>query len=490
MKGLKNNKSLYWGAGFILLFLALWNLFTLQYSPIPWIDEVYFASVTKSLIDGNGLTLSIGLDNPVYHYGPIYFILTALSVKIGGFNLFFFRLVELFFSFATAFSICSILRRRGLETLLIFAFVILFLTDPLLVYCSHIGRMELVSCFFVLSAILIYERQSPNEVFTIVCVSLLLVLSLLTTSRSAVIILPFGLTVFISTVKRHKWGQLSLLLGLPLICLFSWIFISYGSIPAFLDYFINDQTSSEGSFITRFVGGSFIISKTHYPLVLLSIVVIVDSIINKYFKKISVFVFTILLFYLVVKSSSDTYSVMILPFYYLIIGQGIISNRGISERKRYFNALYISLFGLCLIINMGIFVAKWALIESSKEARNEKLALEWISKNIPAGSTVVGSDAYYYACIDNSCTFKSFEQIYSSDTETMNYILNDLHADYVVFNKEESIREAILLFDLIPKEKVDHYEPICSNKWLADFLIRVGLVNHSTFEGDLYRIVY
>lgn len=484
-----NKKILFWFVP-ALFILIIWNLYTLQYSPVPWIDEVYFASLTKSLVDGNGLILSIGLDNPVYHYGPVYFVLTALFVKIGGFNLFVFRLVELLFSFLTVFLVFKIMRQRRIRVTVMLTMIILLVTDSLFVYCSHIGRMELVSSFFVLFSFFIYDKyKADQKLLYIIYISAFLLLSFLTTSRSAVIVIPIGLSVIVHIIKSHKWWHFLAFVGIPIVGFIFWMFLSFGSLHQMIDYYLDSQTSNEGNFIARFVGGSFIISKTHYPLVLLTILIVIHSIIKRYFNEISLYFFSILLFYLIVKSSSDTYSVMILPFYYLIIGEGLNEIFINYKKKDILQITSLTICGICFIINIGLFFTKWTLIESSKEARDERKAYEWISRSIPKGSVVVGSDVYYYTCIENECTFKSLEQIFTTETETLDYILNTIHADYLLFNSEETIPEALTMCNLIPKEEVGNYSPECTNDFLANLLSKIGVTNHSTFKGNLYKII-
>lgn len=475
----------------LIVFLFMWNFYTLQYTPIPWLDEVYFASVTYSFMHGDGFTLGLGLGENVYHYGPVYFLLTSLSSLIGGFNMISFRIVGLLFSFAVAFMVYRILKLKSINPFVACAVVFLLLFDQLFIYCSHMGRMDLVAAFFVMIAFYVYEQQKQIlNTKGVVIIATCFLLAVMTTARVAITAIPLGLAIFISMVKGKEWRKLFLLMIIPLVGLLVWIFLSYGSVSEFVDYFTKPtEKTPNQNFFQRFVGGTFDISPNHYPLVLLALITLVHSIKYKYFKEIYLYVCTILLFYLVVHGTNNVYSIMILPYYFIIIGKGLgraLENR--SENKEWFGAMIIVML-ICVVINIGVFMVKWLLIESSKEYRDGRLMTEWIGKNIPAGTIVLGSDIYYYACMSNNCSFKSLDQIYSTDEGTLAYI-EKTRPVYLLYSDEEGTPEGKRIKELIKAELVAHYEPVADVNWLDMLTAKIGLINHSTYEGSLYRIIY
>lgn len=474
----------------LVAFLALWSMYTLQYTPLPWVDEVYFASVTQSFVDGNGLTLPVGLNQDVYHYGPVYFLLTGLSVLIGGFNLFSFRIVGLIFSFFVGYLVYLILNEKRIGKKLAIAIVVIMLYDQLLVYCSHIGRMELVAVTFLLISLFYFEKNKGNySISSIVLISFNLLLALLTTSRSVVIILPIGIIVLLDLLSKRQWKELFLFVLIPIVGFLIWLFSSYGSFESFVNYYTQVEDSyADGNLVNRFVGGSFIISKNHYPLVILSLLIVIHSVIEKYFKSIGLYVVTILLFYLVVHSTSDTYSVMIFPFYFLIIGIGIKKMIEMKKKRKMIFVLAATLLMLNVFINIVIFFAKWTLIESAKEYRDKDLIKVWISKHIPEGSLVLASDAYYYAMIDNHCNYKSLTQVYRNDNQLRNYLCKDFKPEYVMMYSYEGSPDALKSFKLLNLELIDHYEPIPYYNWLDKIVSFAGLSNQVSYEGDLYKV--
>ncbi|MBR4924259.1 MAG: glycosyltransferase family 39 protein [Prevotella sp.] len=487
-----DNKSLLFIGLGVFAFLILWGLYTLQYTPVPWVDEVYFASVTQSLTEGSGLTLPIGLNENVYHYGPVYFLLTGLSVLIGGLNPISIRFVGFVFSIVSAILFYMIIKEKGVGMRISLVITLLLSFDQLFVYCSHIGRMETLALSFYLLGLLYFEKaRNIISIKYIVIIAICLLLSFLTTSRTAVLILPIGIAMFIRLCKDKEWLLLASFIFIPVIGFVLWLFISYGSFEAFVNYYTTvDSGYADGNLIDRFIGGSFIISKTHYPLVLLTICVIIHGIKSHYFKDINLYLFTIILFYLVVHSSSDTYSIIILPLYYLIIGVGLFKVWKQRSANKIWSISFSVLIVLIGLINVAIFTAKWALIESSVEYRDKSIVDGWISNNIPAGSIVLGSDSYYYSFTNAHCEFKSLTQVYKNDEQFCRFMNEVYQPEFVMYNSNEASPDAIKAFKLLNLKPVSHYSPEPITNWLDTFVKMLGLQNKNSYEGDLYKVVY
>ena len=138
-----------------LVFFVMWigyHLATLSLSPLPWFDEVFYASISESFRYNGTLILSIAPDHlpggEALSYGPVYFMLTAWVTDLIGFNIFSFRLAN--FAFGSAALVLFyqkfiLNQARSATTLLCGA--ILF-TDPLMHAGLHSGRMEGVAFFF------------------------------------------------------------------------------------------------------------------------------------------------------------------------------------------------------------------------------------------------------------------------------------------------------------------------------------------------------
>src|SRR3954469_703237 len=87
----------------LAIFYLTFHLVTLSYNPLPWYDETYFASIALNLTHHGTFFPMIAYHAKVLKediaYGPVYFIFTGLSIKLFGFGIFQFRVINLLFGF-------------------------------------------------------------------------------------------------------------------------------------------------------------------------------------------------------------------------------------------------------------------------------------------------------------------------------------------------------------------------------------------------------
>lgn len=487
------NKNIFRYRILLFVFLGLfffWNLYSLSLSPIPWEDEVYFASVADSFLHGEGFTQPVGLDQDVFHYGPIYFAMTGLSIWIGGLNPFSFRLVSLIFAFLSGFIIFKILRGRNCGYLISFLAVTAFLIDPLTIFCAHNGRMDIVCAFFILCGILCYEKYAnTRRARYLISLSIFFLCSSLTSLRSVVVFVPIYCIIFVNLIKDRRWLPLLLIFFIPLLGHLLWIFCSYGSLSNFYDYFVGSNGQNDGNFISRFVGFSLNIESNHYPLLVAFIFSIVYSIKKKFFGQVCHYFVTILIFYLTVHSTAECYSIMIFPFYYIVIADCLSRIKKCNEKKVIFLCSWM-LASIILIINLGSFGVKLLMIESSKQYRDAKLVTSWVKNNIPPHSRVLGTYQYYYALKDNDCEFKVPEQLYEDEEKSLSYIYDYYRPVYLLVEKNITSPLDMAIISSIKKEQIAEYSIEPSMSLISTLFKKIGLENKSSYEGTLYKIMY
>src|SRR3954469_18144463 len=87
----------------ISLIYVVYHLVTLSYSPLPWFDEISFASITNSYIKSHTFfqeALAISTPGQNSMYGPLFFALQAWIIKLFGWSMFNFRISNLLFGIA------------------------------------------------------------------------------------------------------------------------------------------------------------------------------------------------------------------------------------------------------------------------------------------------------------------------------------------------------------------------------------------------------
>jgi len=431
-------------------------------------------------LSGNGLSLELDQDEPFYIYGPVYFSLTWLFCKIGGFGIVSFRLVNLLFSFGCVFVLGKILRKLQISENLSSLMKLIFFTDVLFISNGHSGRMEFVALFWILMAYLYWIKK--GRLYYII-VSFLLTLSVLTTPRCVAIAIPLAIYIAMELIKGERWKQLLIYISIPVALYLAWIYNSYGSIDNFLQYFSQkNDVSQDASLLQRFLGGNFYIPKWNVPIVLLSIIIILDSLANKYFKLILIYILPIGLFYFFI-NDTGLYSVYILPFYMILLSIGYTR---IVCRGRVCRNVCIGLLGCCFILNLGILSMKAALVLSTKEMRDPNALSNWLSKKVPSHSKIVGSCDYYYAAINNGCQFKKLFRDYTSADVVYDYLESSYKPQYLFISTSEKEKDALRNAKQFKKVLIGHFSPRKSNSSIYTLFANSTL---SSYEGYLYKII-
>src|SRR6478735_4434527 len=137
---------------FFIAYLSF-HFYTLDLNPLPWFDEVFFASISKSLSEtGNLVPLAYKefWSQEILLYGPVHFLLESSSFKLFGFGIIQYRWITFFFGILVVITTVNLLKYYTSSlSLLILLFVSLVL-DPFINLSMHEGRMDLVVTFFML----------------------------------------------------------------------------------------------------------------------------------------------------------------------------------------------------------------------------------------------------------------------------------------------------------------------------------------------------
>jgi len=320
IKTLKNNTFFY----LLLSILGIWHLWSLLYSPLPWFDETFYASITKSLLEGKGFLLEVcpiqTEGKEVLTYGPIYFLLTGLSFTLFGFGVFQFRIVALVFAALSIYIFSKILKQLSVNKSISRLFILLLAFDVIIIQNGHSGRMDMVALFFALTAWWGYFK-SQTHIKHLWLMSITGVVAVLTTPRIAVIIFPLFIYALIYFVKSKNWQRISIITIPPVLIYSVWIVFAFGSITGFIEHFSTPVTESNepANNIFSYLGGNLYVPFYQWPLILTALISSAILLFNKNKSQtlllLSLPVFT---FYIVV-ADTGAYSALIMPFWYLIV---------------------------------------------------------------------------------------------------------------------------------------------------------------------------
>lgn len=430
---LRNWITLIWS--FIGLIIII-NLLLLSYSPLPWFDEIYFTGITNSLLTNGTFHLSAF---PLYDtgeiltYGPVYFFLTGLSVKLFGWGVFQFRIVNFLFALGCIFLSWRILRLYYKEKFTGILFILLYITDPMFTTNSHSGRMDSVALFFILVVIYyLYENHSlRNYLATAIAASL----ALLTTPRSAFFLVPVLLLHFVPLLfklkKSQNWLKIFIFGGFTITLYAAWIFTKFGGFEQFFDYYFQQPRSGlvNKNLFASFIRFSPYIIIFEYPLVITTTLLFSALLIKKRFRLNTmtwILFLNIITFYSFILDTGQ-YSIFIIPCFYLLLFISVIK-LGFPSKIRY------SILFLILLFNIVLLTVKSYSVVADLQLRNYATVDNSVASVVPPGSKVIGNELYYYSVIKNDCEYQSIERG-ANLKQRIDYHYNDFDFDYLIINE-------------------------------------------------------
>lgn len=386
----------------LLLLYLLGQLLSLPYSPLPWFDETFFAHIARNWWQSGQLMASVAIFEEIKAYGPVYFILTGLSLGVFGFEIWAFRIVNFMFGIANLFWLYQLLKLRYPDLIRArYGLLLPILIDPFYHLSLHEGRMDLVALFFMLGGIYWALRGFAKPRYRFFIYSAMWVsLALLTTPRSGFMLLSLGIVGAVFTFRDFKarWTY-ALTWALVLMGSYSiWVFYAFGDWLGLWQYYTeaNEAWMYQKSLVDLFLGNSGYLPRQSYPIILASLVAVLLHVWAKgkaashYTLYLSLL--NVLFFYLLVYDFGP-YSVFLLPFYYFLLVEALLL---LSRWK--LTLLYLAWLGI-LALNLSYFSLKMYQIWLSLPQRDHVLADAFIKQHIPAGSRVIGEPMFTYAVL-------------------------------------------------------------------------------------------
>lgn len=471
-----NNKLLF----FLSVILLTTNFITLPISPLPWFDETFFADISiNTIIKCKPLETSIFdvdslgkgenfFDNKILVYGPVYFYVTGVILKLLGIGIIQFRIISFLASITLCYITSLLISNRKNQLL----FFISILTVPIVISSGHGGRMDtlaltmvLVSYFPFVKKNFDYSEIHYRHVFSS---GLFALIAILTTPRCGFLLIPFGLVILYSFIIKINFNSLSKIILWTItigIGLLSWIYYGFGGFDRLIIYFKAIASTGEGVSVDN----KIYIPKFQIPLIILTTVSILARILKKKsFNKIDfISLFNIFFFYTFIKDTGP-YSVFIIPFYFLILYNSY------SSLQKFLKLNGRHVLWVILSINLVFYIFKISVVFSQYEIRKSDNIDNFISKTIPQESKVIGDEIYFYACKKNNNEFK-YIHLYNTLKNRELIQRKRFDYDYIIWSDN---------LDIHKKEIIDYYKQFSDLKVVG----RYELINESIFNTLLKKL--
>ncbi|HUN01309.1 MAG TPA: glycosyltransferase family 39 protein [Niabella sp.] len=469
------------------LLIAIYHFSTLSFSPLPWFDETFFASISHSVMEGKGLRLEAGSfytgNTPILVYGPVFFYLQSGIMEIFGFSEWSFRLLNLLGAAGVIIVVNYMLLDR-LERTIRISIIILLAFDTIFLQNAHSGRMDLLALLFILLSYFPILNDKTT-VASLASSSLFALIAILTTPRIVIFFLPLAIWLLYILIKRRKIIPVLVFGTVLLTGYFLWINIGFGGLKEFLSYY-SDAGIRKGNkdLVESFVGGNFRIQSYQFPLILLTIGTLVIRL-KRWTWLTFICISNILIFYLLVKDTG-IYSSLVVCFWLILFAENL---NFINERAYKVKLTLLTIIG---IINIGIFLIKAVIVFGSWEQRNPSNISDWVSKNIPINSRVVGDYKYYYAVVKNGSDFQ-FIDLGGTPQERFNYHLYVYKADFILLSTEAD-REVLKVYTngigKYESIKIDPVEtPGTIYKTIRNVLEKLSIRFSEGYEGQMYKVI-
>ena len=424
------------------LIYVIYHFATLIYSPLPWFDEVSFASITNSYLKHHTFfeeARIIVLPQQKLDYGPVYFVMQAALMKLLGFGIFNFRLTGLLFGFVDLFLVYKICRQLKFNDGATVVALMLIALEPNFNQFLHSGRMDFVTLFFFFLSYLSFVKIPGSErakgTLWALATGVLLAGAILTTPR---IIYAFSFYacyfIYEITQKGDRKGiflkYVWILVGFAAIY-YIWVLVAFGSVHNLVYYYTHSSVIKEHTgmdtgvksikynvliYILAFASFFILLknkaAKKNMDLVLLTVPLIVSFLV------------------LVTGGLSGRYFALIAPFTYLLIG-GVMAGMNSSTFLRSITYVIAVLFA-------GVFIFKGMYIFGTLQQHDPQRNEAEISKYITPNALVAGDFRYYYIARDNNCSFLSLEENGPWDNK-IKYFL-DHKVNYFIINKDNAGR--------------------------------------------------
>jgi hypothetical protein len=483
----RNNKLLL----FIILIFIINHIITLPLSPMPWFDEVIFQSISLDFLRNGSFKASVSPSfyngQNMFIYGPVYFFLQSFIFDLFGISVVTGRFLNLSFSFGIIVLVIFFYKKIESNSKHILLFVSIFTFDYIFNRNMHSGRMDLIPVFIAILAHFIYFNliRIKQPILRVSLLAILLSLSILTTPRICFAYIFLILDTFYLIIKDRKKFLLNLIIGsivTSIYCL--WIFYSYGSFTGL----INEYNFQQPPEIVKNHTWFSAIFRYFYenPLVILVLIILFWSIYKINYLKKDVNKFRLLLFTIITIISfhafireAGPYMAMVIPFYFLFIG--IITSYN-------FPSLFVKFGYVVLALNITFFSLKNFEIYSNYKSRNPKLAQDFIEKNIPKESKVLGSWEYFYLCEGNGYPFQSLGNGVSS--EGVQHQIKNFKFDYLFLNKR-SFSDFRKISEKVELTLIDslYFKP--DKSYIVSYVERMqGFSIQTSYEGYLYKVNY
>ncbi len=480
-------------------FWILYHFITLSRSPLPYFDEAFFASITRSLQDEGLLMLKMSTvprfeNEEVLFYGPVYFYIQLFITNIIGWGIFEFRLLSLLCGFGIVTVIMLIakslsIKRGGFITLF---YILIF--DPELNANMHSARMDSLALLTFLLGIYMFFFSRLKSLPSAFLAGLFLAVSLLTTPRIGFLflILPVGffIELYISQRKDSKILKPKSLpynilikyiitLIIIIVPFLLWVILKAGGIEKYLSEFQNNPGLNV--FIKYFNVPKFYLLPAFGLYIIITLVALLfilrnrDESVSLNWRCVPLLIVP-LIYIIFIKGGYFVYAMPILYLGVIYLVLNIFKIEGLINKWSR-KVFFLLVMGI-LFINLAIIGFKSLYLVEFWEARNPHFFETYFESKKINKQNILASHQYHYVVADQN------QYISNEDNRDLNANKADKLQIRFAFITTKAYNREPEYFKSLGFRKIEKFEIMePANSFLAKLLSKMPLDVLQTYEG-------
>lgn len=361
---------------------------TIERTPLPWFDEVLFASASRSETTVPTVLGAFSSERFDLFYGPLGTTLGAWTFELFGFSASSFRFLSLTGAILIAVSSWAIVRSLTGSSILAGLSFALVAISPQIGVSATSGRLDTVTVGLQLAGLFFYSREGRSWFLA----GPVWALAVLSGPRA----FPFIAAVALAVIVLERLDGLRRLVPVLLTILGGvWIWTASQGMNPF-DWLRHISSVSTGDSVNSspFLGGAWAFSASIQSLITPLFVILLLPFVKLADSKRR------LLFMAVAGNALLTVLLISRPFSYSIFW--LLPMIPVLLAVSRITRSTLALWCLLAFAFAGVRLAKTSEIFVSWHERNPRIVENFVEARIPSGSVVYGPEEYFYYAVEKS----------------------------------------------------------------------------------------
>jgi hypothetical protein len=430
-----NIKSFLIVALFIFIIIGLVTNLVAGFTYPAWEDEAVLSDIAYNYYNFSTWKLDIiPNEGNAWIYGPIYFNIQNVFIKLFGFTPFSLRLTNGIATYLVLISTIYIISKEVKNNIVIIIVAILLVVDSSFNRAITVGRMDMLATLFSLLGLVFALKYNDNRLKNLILAALFSCFAYLTTPR-ALFLLPSNFVIIlfylikelkISSTFKYQFLNILIATCFFIIPILFWI-QSVGGVSHYIEYLNSSNHISKHKGITLFR------DKEDYIFIPLFFITTYFYIRNTSPSKLFISLFISLIFFTLFVKEVGPYRPMIMPYFYILLTIGCSSLLNLKKISKSYSFLLKVVFFIFFSISFSFFSYRTIdVLLVNRNCRNADYLKKTLFRNIPNNKSIAIDYDYYFLFKKKYKSIQEFSYLKEVYYETK------ILPDYLVLNQNSN----------------------------------------------------